>query len=206
MYDPQEETLSVLLIDDHKLVSEAVARFLSNEGGLSVSVANDISEAERCIRNKGPLDVILLDLVMPDMQGTQSIEKIVKLNQGGAVVLFSGSAGHHDLHSALDVGCKGLIPKNLPLRALESAIRLVASGEFFLRASRDEGPSATISLNERELFILSQIADGKKNKEIAWSLKVSEVTVKSYVRKICITLGANNRASAAVKAKQLALI
>jgi two-component system nitrate/nitrite response regulator NarP len=102
----------------------------------------------------------------------------------------------------------GLIPKNMPLRSLESAIRLVSSGEVFVRASQNDPVAAvsTDALNERDLLVLNQIAEGKTNKEIAWQIQVSEVSVKSYVRKICATLGANNRASAAVRAKQLGLI
>lgn len=200
--------LSVLVVDDHKLVSEAVANFLSSAGGFTVNLCNTLQDAESFIKENGPVDVVLLDLVMPDMRGMQSIESMVKLNEPGAVVLFSGTANPHDLSAALELGCMGLIPKNMPLRSLDSAIRLVASGEVFVRSSQKEPVSqmSTDALNERDLLVLSKIAEGKTNKEIAWQLQVSEVSVKSYVRKICATLSASNRASAAVRAKQLGLI
>jgi two-component system nitrate/nitrite response regulator NarP len=200
--------LSVLIIDDHKLIAEAVANFLSNAGGFSVTLCGSLQEAENILKDSGPVDVVLLDLVMPDMRGMRSVESMVKLNEPGAVVLFSGAANPHDLNAALQLGCMGLIPKNLPLRSLESAIRLVSSGEVFVRASQNEtAPQVSgDALNERDLLVLSNIADGKTNKEIAWLLQVSEVSVKSYVRKICAALDATNRASAAVRAKQLGLI
>jgi two-component system nitrate/nitrite response regulator NarP len=200
--------LSVLVVDDHKLVTEAVANFLSNVGGFRVNLCNSFQEAENFLKEHGSVDVVLLDLIMPDMRGMKSIESMIKLNEPGAVVLFSGAANPHDLAAALELGCMGLIPKNMPLRSLESAIRLVSSGEVFVRASQNDPVAAvsTDALNERDLLVLNQIAEGKTNKEIAWQIQVSEVSVKSYVRKICATLGANNRASAAVRAKQLGLI
>jgi len=200
--------LSVLVVDDHKLVTEAVANFLSNVGGFRVNLCNSFQEAENFLKEHGSVDVVLLDLIMPDMRGMKSIESMIKLNEPGAVVLFSGAANSHDLAAALELGCMGLIPKNMPLRSLESAIRLVSSGEVFVRASQNDPVAAvsTDALNERDLLVLNQIAEGKTNKEIAWQIQVSEVSVKSYVRKICATLGANNRASAAVRAKQLGLI
>lgn len=200
--------LSVLVVDDHELVCEAVANFLSSAGGFTVNLCNSLQDAESFIRENGSVDIVLLDLVMPDMRGMQSIESMVKLNEPGAVVLFSGTANPHDLNAALELGCMGLIPKNMPIRSLDSAIRLVSSGEVFVRALQKEPISqvSTDGMNERDLLVLSKIAEGKTNKEIAWLLQVSEVSVKSYVRKICTTLGASNRASAAVRAKQLGLI
>lgn len=208
MNNLEERKLSVLVVDDHKLVSEAVGNYLASTGGFMVTIKNSFCDAESFIKDNGPVDVVLLDLIMPDMRGMQSVESMIKLNEPGAVVLFSGAANPHDLHSAMELGCMGLIPKNLPLKSLESAIQLVSSGEVFVRASKKDATyqASTDLLGERDLLILSQIADGKTNKEIAWSLQVSEVSVKSYVRKICIALGANNRASVAVKAKQLSLI
>ncbi|EDM31253.1 two component transcriptional regulator, LuxR [Roseovarius sp. TM1035] len=208
MNNQEEPTLSILVVDDHKLVSEAVANFLSSSSDFNVALCNSFQEAESFIKENGPIDVVLLDLVMPDMKGMDSIASIIKLNEPGAVVLFSGTANPHDLNAALELGCMGLIPKSLPLKSLESAIRLVSTGEVFVRASQNE-PSAkgsTESFTERDLLVLSKIAEGKTNKEIAWMIQVSEVSVKSYVRKICMILGATNRASAAVRAKQLGII
>jgi two-component system nitrate/nitrite response regulator NarP len=204
------DALSVLIVDDHQLVCEAVISYLSRLEGVSVKGCQSFADAEAAIAAAGPFDVVLLDLHMPDMKGMQSVAQIVQLNAGGNVVLFSGQACQQDLRIALEIGCKGLIPKDLPLVSLESAVRLVASGEIFVRFSASDTPCAGAGaanlLDERELAILKMVSEGKTNKEIAWVLKLSEITVKSSMRKICMALDTLNRAHAVTRAKELNLI
>ncbi|MCZ0813652.1 response regulator transcription factor [Roseovarius sp. EGI FJ00037] len=204
------EAISVLVVDDHQLVCDAVVTVLSTIDGFSVTGCHSLKEAEEILAASGSFDVVMLDLFMSDMQGMLSVERVVKLNKGGNVVIFSGRSRQVELQAALDIGCKGMVPKDLPLVSLESTIRLVASGEVFVRFDRQEASNGhttkCAALDDVELIIIQMVADGRTNKEIARFLKRSEVTVKSYMRKICVELDARNRANAVTRAKELNLI
>lgn len=202
--------ISVLLVDDHRLVCDAVVKVLSTIDGFSVTGCHSLEEAEEILATSGPVNVVMLDLSMPDMQGMLSVERIVKLNENGNVVIFSGHLSQVQLQAALEIGCKGVVPKDLPLVSLESSIRLVASGEVFVRFSPPEASNGHAaecsSLNDVELTIIKMVSDGRTNKEIARFLKRSEVSVKSCMRKICVELDARNRANAVTRAIELNLI
>ncbi|WP_298677137.1 response regulator transcription factor [uncultured Lentibacter sp.] len=203
--------LSVLIADDHELVRDAVAMALRADAALTVDIVQNLQDTLAYLEEKGPVDVLLLDLVMPDMNGLASIETVVEKNKGGAVVVFSGNVSAGYLQQAIDMGCFGIIPKTLPLKSLANAIKLVASGEVFvpfsLSASFEEAAAENAGpLKARELTILRHVSNGLTNKEIAWKLNMSEVGVKSNMRTICTKLEAKNRASAVMNAKNLGLI
>lgn len=185
--------------------------------GFAVHQANSFASACERIRAEGPFDVVLLDLNMPGMDGLATIKTIVDANDGGAVVLFSGSVSPVVVMRALEEGARGFIPKSVSLKALENALRLVASGERFVpysffettqetRAKREPAKDAPLKLNERELKVLYGASVGQSNKEIAHDLSFSEVTVKMHMRSICSKLGAKNRTQAAMIAKQTQII
>jgi len=204
------DVISVLVVDDHCLVCDAVVSVLSSINGFSVTGCHSLKKAEEILTASGPFNVVMLDLSMPEMQGMASVERVVKLNKNGNVVIFAAHSSQVQLQAALDIGCKGVIPKDLPLVSLESTLRLIASGEVFVRFSPPEASTSYTadgsSLNDVELTIIKMVADGRTNKEIARFLKRSEVSVKSVMRKICVELDARNRANAVTRAKELNLI
>lgn len=200
--------ISILIADDHDLVKDAVALALSQTNEFIVSTTRTLAQTEAYLVEHGKIDVVMLDLVMPGMDGVSSIKKVVDLNQDGAVVLFSGNAEPRVLEQAIKAGCAGLIPKSLPLRSLSSVLKFIYSGQVFMpvKAKFDQEKVKSANLTERDIFILESVADGLTNKEIAWKLAVSEVTVKARMRAICSKLGASNRASAVINARSTGLI
>jgi two-component system nitrate/nitrite response regulator NarL len=204
-------SISVLIADDHNLVREALAQALASDPSFSVTMANSCSGTLAQIKRQGHVDVLLLDIVMPGMNGLKSIEEFVKVNAEGAVVVFSGSTARDFIGQALTLGARGFIPKTMPLKSLATAIQLIASGQIFVPFGppiprSDPEVDDPDRLTARELIVLNHVSDGLTNKEIAWKVGVAEVTVKMYMRSICTKLKAKNRAHAAIIAAQTGML
>lgn len=205
----------LLIADDHILVRDAVAEVVRHSSDFEVLIADSLRAAVESIRSGDPVDVILLDLNMPDMEGIRSVETMVKAAGDGSVVLFSGYASKDVVLQAISLGARGFIPKNMRLGALLNALNLVAEGEIYLPATllrgdrsaraAQSGESSEIQLNEKESEVLHFVAAGMQNKEIAWQMNTTEVRVKMHMRSLCKKLGVTNRTGAAVKAKELGI-
>ncbi|MFD0857490.1 response regulator transcription factor [Roseovarius aquimarinus] len=201
-------TLRILLADDHNLLAEAVGTMLNAQPGYEAITTDTLDGALAMLNGEDGFDVVLLDLKMPGMMGINSIKTVVDKAAPGKVVLFTGMVDRHFLNSALELGCRGLIPKTMPLQALNSVIQLIVSGQIFVPAEAGGGDKASDGhdLSEKELFVLRLAADGMTNKEIARDMDASEVTVKMHMRSICKKLGARNRAHAAMISRERSLL
>ena len=202
----------VLIADDHRMITEAVARLLDRTGAFEAHVVGTLAEAIQELSRDTAFDLVLLDVRMPGMSGLDSVRRVVARAGDAKVALFSGEADRRFVAGAVKLGARGLIPKTMPLKSLVSALHFVLSGEVFLPA---EAPTAstegavepnTESLTELELSILRFAADGMTNKEIALQIDGTEVAVKMHMRAICQKLSARNRTHAAIIARQLTLI
>jgi DNA-binding NarL/FixJ family response regulator len=207
--------VSVLVADDHSLIRDAMKMILSADRGFDTRVANDFDGAMSLIATDGPIDVLLLDLQMPGMDGLSSIERAIAAMPDGAVVLFSGHVEAVFLGQAIALGARGYIPKTLPVDAFSAALRLVATGQSFLPSDYFTGGGQMFAksestdrdgLSQQEISVLSKVSMGKTNKEIAWAMNLSEVTVKLQMRSVCTKLKAKNRTHASMIAKQMGLI
>lgn len=202
--------LKILLADDHNLLAEAVSNMLNAMPDYEAITTDTLSGALALLTEHDDFDIVLLDLKMPGMFGLESVQKVIRTAGNGKVVLFTGMVDRHFLNGALDLGCKGLIPKTMPLKSLDSVIQLIFSGEVFV--PMETGGSAAESFNkdhdlsDKELYVLRLAADGLTNKEIARGMDANEVTVKMHMRSICKKLGARNRAHAAMISRERALI
>jgi DNA-binding NarL/FixJ family response regulator len=203
------EVLSVLVADDHDIVRDAVAHVISNELAVEVMTAKDKETVLQAIVESGPFSVLLLDIAMPGMASTSSVEEIVKANAPGAVVVFSGLVDEVFVRQAIMNGARGYIPKTLPLKSLCSTLKLIASGQIFVPFSPVEHASLdrkTPRLSDKELSVLRLLVKGQTNKEIARALDSTEVRIKMHLRSICSRLNAKNRTQAALIAEQTGLV
>ena len=203
-------TLKLLIADDHNLLVEAVSTMLNAMSDYEAVTTDTLNGALALLIEHGDFDVVLLDLKMPGMVGLESVQKVIKTAGDGKVVLFTGMVDRHFLNSALELGCKGLIPKTMPLKSLDSVIQLIMSGQVFVPMDTasvgGDGGGKDHDLSDKELYVLRLAADGLTNKEIARGMDASEVTVKMHMRSICKKLGARNRAHAAMISRERALI
>lgn len=195
------DPLTVHIIDDHSLIVDLVKTYLSESGDFVVSVSSNFSDGISMIHESDHLDVVLLDVDLPGLTGINDVKRVVEVSGDGAVALFSGSVSATFVEKALQCGARGFIPKTLPLRALTSAIRLIAAGQVFVPSNITFGDALGIAetdsrLNQVEKTILVCLAEGQVNKEIAFQMQMSESTVKMHVRTICRKLGARNRTHA----------
>lgn len=204
--------MNVLIADDHALLAQAVADVLEKSPDFSVAVTTSRQAAIEELGRK-PYDVVLLDLRMPGMHGLSSVAEVVKRAGEGHVVLFTGQLDRQFLEDSVKLGLSGYIPKTMPLRSLEVALKLIRSGQTFIphMESAPEAPAGLQRerrdpLTDRELHVLRLAAEGATNKEIGRALAVTETQIKMIMRNVCTKLGARNRAHASVIARERMLI
>ena len=208
MQSSVSKRLSIMIADDHALVSEAIATVLSAQADFDVTTVNSGHAAFAALNAKASIDILLLDIGMPGMKGINSVTDFIKLTAPGYVVIFSALTNNEFVRRAISAGARGFIPKTMPLGALESILRLIASGQIFMPmelTSVQVGSSNVGPLSEREKSVLEYVAQGKSNKEIAHALAVSEVTIKMVMRTVCKKLAAKNRTEAAMTYKNSTL-
>ena len=212
------EAIRVLLADDHRLFREGVASLL--ERAADVDLAGEAATGEEAIRLAEELmvDVVLMDLKMPGMGGIGATRSIVGRNPHVGVIMVTMFEDEESVFAALKAGARGYVLKDADRGMLLRAIRAVAQGEVLLGAPvarlvleqfaqpasvippREAHPAVFDGLTPRELEVLSLIAQGLRNRDIAKQLVISEKTVGNHVSNIFTKLQVNDRAQAIVRA------
>jgi len=205
-------SMRVLMADDHALVREAVASYLAEREGFDLLHAGSLQDVTDVLSRETGIDVVMLDLVMPGMDGMASIQKLLTLCGDARLVIFSGSTNHSFVAQAIDAGVRGFLPKTMSLRSIGSALRMVRDGEVFVPSAMftdtfnvgaRSAPRDASQFTPIEAQVLKLAADGKTNKEIATTLQTTEVLVKMHMRSICKKVDARNRTHAAMRAREL---
>lgn len=201
---------SVVLVDDHQLVRQAVARMLDSEPDLSVvGQAGSVAEALPLIASTSP-DAVVTDVSMPGDSGLQLVRKVREGSERTAIVVLTMFDDDATLLGALDAGASGLVLKTAPAEAVAEAVRravqapLSFAAEGLAAAFRRQGSRPT--LTPREADVLQHLADGQSVAAIAKALYLSESTVKTHITKIYDKLGARTRAGAVMAAIKQGLV
>jgi NarL family two-component system response regulator LiaR len=206
------ETISVLLVDDHQVVRQGVRAFLDALNDIKVvAEAESGEEAVRLSAEHVP-DVILMDLLMPGMDGVEATRKVKDVSPRTQVVVLTSYHQDEHIFPALQAGAISYILKDVEMVDLAEAIRQAAQGQATLHprvASRVikelHGPrrdelNPFVELTSRELDVLKLIANGLSNQDIAAQLFISHNTVKGHVSNILSKLHLADRTQAAVYA------
>jgi NarL family two-component system response regulator LiaR len=206
--------IRVMLVDDHAVVREGLRSYLELEEGLDiVGEASNGREAVRRAREWRP-DVILMDLVMPEMDGVEATKAIREQLPATRVIVLTSFIEEDKVIPAIQAGANGYLLKNVSAPELVKAIQAAHGGQAQLDplvarklmervttpASRDPEAALGEMLTDREREVLKLIANGYANKEIARELVVSERTVKGHVSNILNKLGVQDRTQAALYA------
>ncbi len=191
--------IRILTVDDHPLLREGIAALINSENDMElVAEASDGEEAIEQFRRHRP-DVTLMDLRMPNLNGTEAISRIRNEFPDAKIIVLSTYAGDVQVLRAIKAGARGYIVKGHVHRELLEAIRSVHAGhkrippEIAAELAEHAGDDA---LSSREIEVLRLIAAGNANKQIADKLAIEETTVKSHISSILSKLGANDRAHA----------
>ena len=208
---PIEQQIRILVADDHEMILDIARMYLDQQGDMSVVTVPDLDAALNAFREEGPFDVVILDYQMPGMDGLAGLQKMVSLAGDLPVAIITGNATRNLMNQSLDAGAAGIISKSLPMRSLANSIRFIHSGETYLplylmqdepnKKAVDSGP-----FSGREMTVLGHLGEGRKNKEIASTLGLSEGTVKMHGMSICRKLEATNRTQAVVIARDMGLL
>jgi len=201
--------IRILAVDDHPLLRKGIAALLNTESDMKlIAEASNGQEAIEKFRLHRP-DVTLMDLQMPDMNGTEAINCIQREFPDARIVVLTTYTGDTQVLKALKAGARAYILKGHVHRELLEVIRAVHAGHKRIPpdiAAELAEHAADDALSPREIDVLRLIAAGNSNKIIADQLSIGEATVKSHVTNILSKLGANDRAHAVTIALKRGII
>lgn len=206
------EKITVLLVDDHKMVRQGVRAFLQSQADIAVVAEADSGETAVILAAEHAPDVVLMDLVMPGMDGVTAARLVKAQSPRTQIIMLTSYHQDEHIFPAIRAGALSYLLKDIEPAALAEAVRQAAQGEAVLHprvaarvvqelhGSRQESVNVFTELSDRELEVLRLIADGANNSSIAEQLFISEKTVKSHVSNILSKLHLADRTQAAVLA------
>jgi DNA-binding NarL/FixJ family response regulator len=201
--------IRVLCVDDHPVVRDGVEAIINLQPDMMLAgAAATGGEAVERFRELRP-DVTLVDLRLPDMSGFDLIKKLKDQSPDARIVVLSSHEGDVDIKRALEAGAQGYVVKGIVRGELLDIIRSVHAGKRRLPAALAQKLAehmADDQISPRELEVLSLMAAGKRNKEIAGELSIAEDTVKMHVRNILSKLQVNDRTEAVTIALRRGII
>ncbi|MGQ0526055.1 MAG: response regulator [Betaproteobacteria bacterium] len=199
--------MKVLVVDDHSLIREALRNVLMEiDRGCELLESADSAGALRIAAARPDIDLVLLDLNLPDADGFATLEELRRRRPATAVVMLSAQNDHQLVTRSIALGAAGYIPKSTLHEVMVSALRLVCSGGMYLPPEVLAGAGMRLAepqLTARERQVLALMLEGKSNKRISRHLGMAEATVKNHVTAILKALGASNRTEAVIAAGRL---
>jgi DNA-binding NarL/FixJ family response regulator len=203
-----DKSIRVLLVDDHQVVRRGLRTFLEVQDDIEVvGEASDGAEGVARAEELRP-DVVLMDIKMPGTDGIEALRTLRDLQNPARVLIVTSFTEQRTVVPALRAGAAGYVYKDVDPEALAGAIRSVHAGHVLLQPevagallAQDNpggGQGRGTTLTEREREVLTLIADGRSNREIARALVLSEKTVKTHVSNILMKLDLADRTQAAL--------
>ena len=213
--------IKILIVDDHPMMREALLTAMNEETDMQVigECTNGV-EAIKFTKNHTP-DVILMDLLMPGMDGLEAIDGICGNNPQAKILVVTSLEDEDKILAAIQAGALGYFPKTAPRLFLLEAIRKVADGIPYLpsgiaiklfknlremRHSINPGAAKSVmdeSLTSRQEEILALLGEGRTDQEIGKFLHLEESTVRSHIHRVIQRLGVENRAQAVAYANRI---
>jgi DNA-binding NarL/FixJ family response regulator len=195
----ETDRIRVFSVDDHPLLREGLAAIINNQPDMVlVAQAANAQEAVEKFRKHRP-DVTLMDLRLPDKSGIDAMKAIRTEFPEARVIMLTTFEGDVEIQRALEAGARGYLLKNMPPKELIEVIRQVHAGKKRIPpqlAAQLAEHMTDEELTAREIEVLSQIAGGNRNRDIAEKLFITEETVKVHIKHIMEKLGASDRTQA----------
>jgi DNA-binding NarL/FixJ family response regulator len=215
--EQQAVRIKVVIADDHPIVRDGLRKLLGLEDDIDViGEASDGREVLQVVQQTDP-DVILLDLRMPNLDGLSALQALQQMNKRARIIVLTASEDKNEFVQAMKLGCSGIVLKQTAPELIVKSIRKVFSGEIWLDSHTTAAvmrqfaaPGDVIGgtgkgrerspLSAREREIVSLVAQGYKNKEMAEKMFISEQTVKNHLHNIFDKLGVSDRLELALYA------
>jgi DNA-binding NarL/FixJ family response regulator len=210
--------MKILIVDDHALIREALGGALKAlRADIQILEAVNCRQATHLVEETGDLDLILLDLNLPDRDGFSLLTELRENHPGVSVVVLSAHDDRNMVTRALDLGALGFIPKNADREVMLSALQLIFAGGVYIppqALDRGQPPARPavfgntaelpdLGLTGRQVEVLQLMSQGKSNKAICRALGLAEPTVKNHVTAILKALKVSNRTEAAIAINDL---
>src|SRR5580658_9953453 len=217
--------MKILIVDDHALIRDGLQGVLKKlKRGVTVLEAADCRQAMAAVESNADIDLILLDLSLPDRDGFSVLTELRERYPAIAVAVLSGTQDSATVTKALELGAAGFIPKGTRREVMLRAFQLIFDGavyvpqEILSQADASQSASATpaapregrsiitpaeAGLSERQLDVLALMMLGKSNKVICRALDLAEPTVKNHVTAILRALKVSNRTEAVIAVTEL---
>ena len=198
--------MRLVLADDHNLFREALCHYLRKSfDDIDIVEAHTLDEGlQRAVESEKPPDALLLDFVMPGMDGVKGIARARSRCPGVPVVILSGNISREEAEAAIRSGAAGVISKDLSGTALIDVLRRILAGEKYVASSAwmaaptsaDHEAWSPFGLTPRETDVLRLLVRGMADKTIAHELGIAHITVRLHLRNVFRKLGAQNRVDA----------
>jgi DNA-binding NarL/FixJ family response regulator len=199
--------IKVLIADDHQLVREGIQSMLSTAGDIEITGLVPSGEEAVNVTRSNPANVVLMDIIMPGMNGIEAARWIKEIDSSIGVIIVTMEISKEYVSAAIKSGVDGYLPKDISKETLLEAIRSVYQGERyfndaikklifedFYSVEKLKNPKKVLpnQLTKREMEVLALVATGKSNREVAEALFISVKTVETHKTHILIKLGLNN--------------
>jgi DNA-binding NarL/FixJ family response regulator len=204
------QPIRVLIADDHPVFRQGLLSIFRNEPDFKV--VGEATDGRQAVELAGKLnpDILLLDLVMPQLTGLETLRELSGASTQVRTVVLTASIEKEQIAQALQLGARGILLKDAPTDILLNGIRTVMNGQFWVgqnkvtdlvetlrsylsSAEEPKEPKKTFGLTARELDVVAAIVSGFTNREIAGRFSISEQTVKHHLRNIFDKVGVSNR-------------
>lgn len=206
---PLNTMITVMIVDDHPVVREGLNAMISAHRDITVVGEAETGSDAITLWSQLRPSVMVLDLLLPDMSGSEVIRHICDRSSNCQIVVLTSVAGDEEIYRALESGARGFLFKDTAREMLVDAIRAVSAGKRFVPAHVGARMAENLprpGLTTREVEILGLVAAGLKNKEIAVRLKLSEATVNSHIQHVLEKLNASDRTHAVTVALRRGII
>jgi two-component system NarL family response regulator len=209
MSNGQESKIRILIVDDHPVVRAGLASMLTTQPGLEVAASVSSGEEALDVLQRQNLDIVLLDLRMPGLNGIDTLLAIKRKAIRVHAIVLTSYETDEDIYRAVNAGAEGYLLKNTPQKEMVEAIRAVHAGNRYIPrriASRLAERMTRTNLTARELEILKILTKGLTNKQIGSALGISDNTVRNHINKIIEKLEVSDRTEASTTAIQRGIV
>jgi DNA-binding NarL/FixJ family response regulator len=203
------DLIKIMIVDDHYLVRMGLASIIALEPDMTVCAEASTGEQARTLFRSHRPDVTLMDLRLPGMSGMETVKAIREEFPDARIVIISTYVHDEEIYGALHAGAMAYLVKSVQREELTRAIRKAATGQRHIPAEVAARLADRVSgshLSSRELEVLRLLVVGRRNRDIATALDITEGTVKLHVSSILSKLGATDRTEAVTRALQRGIV